>query len=162
MKNKSLFVKPPYRKRCVFKNLDWLFYQVKAFFQRGKHGYSGFDLANLDCYLTHILAHSLKDFGMHTNQVPYRFLEMFDNEYDAWDCWRNYVIEMAQHFYNSMEENKNEVMPNKYEKYFMRCKSNHPMKKKYLEEESRIYTWQKEERDKGFEMLTEVFDNLWD
>lgn len=153
MKNKSLFVKPPYRKRCVFKNLDWLFYQVKAFFQRGKNGYSGYDLVDFDCYLTHILAHGLHDFVENTCTTPNGFTD---------DEWHDYVAEMAQHFYNSMEENKNEVMPNKYEKYFMRCKSNHPMKKKYLEEESRIYTWQKEERNKGFEMLTEVFDNLWD
>lgn len=166
MSNKSLFVGMPYRKKYIFKNLSWMLFQIKTFFQRGKNGYSDYDLVDFNDYLTHILAYGLREYGMNTNKIPYKFLEMFDNENDAWDYWRNYVLEMSQHFYNSMEENKDEVMPNKYRKYFvmcpMRCKSRHPVMQKYWEEERRIDAWQDEEKKKALEMLTKVFDDLWD
>ena len=70
----------------------------------------------MDWFYTQLFIDSIREFKKNLHGAPQEF---FDNDAENQiERWENYLEEMAQHFYNSLEEN--EVQKNEYEEEFYR------------------------------------------
>lgn len=161
----------------IFRN-DYKFYRspirwiktslrnIKYAWQRAVRGYSDYDLYDLYSFYEHLFVGSLRDFACKTCSFP------GVAPFETCEKWEAYVREIAQHFYNSIESN--EVFKNEWEdRYFANLGFERPgakivddltpdeIYKNFSEREKEIYEERVRERDLAFEMLREVFDDLW-
>lgn len=159
--------------RNWFKNI-WHFFtcNIPWAWHRATKGYCWWDRTDLDLFYTELFVATIREFAQHLNGAPNRF---FDVENDSCSPWSSYLNEMAEHFYNSLDSNK--VQANEYESQ-MNWKLeekrnekgesilsfNNPkdLEGKWLKRQEEIIAWQKEELDKGLDMLKEVYQDLWD
>ena len=66
-----------------------IYYDIKYFIQRGKRGYSNFDLMDMDSYLLDLITNMLKDFKNKKNGFPSNLDE---------ESWNNVLKEIIEHF----------------------------------------------------------------
>lgn len=121
------------------KILRRIYNQIKYFIQRGKRGYSDFDLMDFDAYLLELIPNALKDFNHKRDTYP---SELSDEE---WNDILNKIIfcfenanDLAVFFINSPEEESQ--------------KSN-----KLKEKEEYI----QKNLEQGFKLLLKYFHDLW-
>jgi hypothetical protein len=174
----SVFSPAPYRKWDIFHRILWFFGSINCAWQRAIKGYCYRDLWRMDWFYTQLFIDSIREFKKNLHGAPQEF---FDNDAENQiERWESYLEEMAQHFYNSLEENSEGK--NQYEEEFhrlnewtMECDENGYMvhkqstdpaavsaRKKWLEREKELASWRQEELDKGMNMLRENFPALWD
>jgi hypothetical protein len=174
----SVFSPAPYRKRDIFHRILWFFGSINCAWQRAIKGYCYRDLWSMDWFYTQLFINSIREFKKNLRGAPQEF---FDNDAENQiERWENYLEEMAQHFYNSLEEN--EVQKNEYEEEFYRLnkwtierdengyivhkQNTDPAaisaRKKWLEREKELASWRREELNKGLDMLKKSFTELWD
>lgn len=141
---------------------------IKYAWQRAVRGYSDYDLFDLNGFYEHLFVESLRDFAKTTKSYP-PLINLIKTPED----WEDYINEIAQHFYNSIEDN--EVYPNEWrDKYMTEIRFKYTgarmLTEDIADDELFNYYWskevdiakiRKEERTKAFEMLNKVFDHLW-
>ena len=66
-----------------------IYYNIKYFIQRGKRGYSDFDLMDMDIYLLDLIPNMLKNFKNKKDGFP--------SDLDE-ESWNNILKEMIEHF----------------------------------------------------------------
>lgn len=174
----SVFSKAPYGKRYIFKRIMWFFRSLSCAWQRATKGYCYRDLWSLDSFYTKIFYNSLWKFVKHLHGAPQEF---FNQETNTIEAWERYIEEMAKHFYNSLEDNEVEESYNEFEEEYHKLnplilekvdggyrtkETTDPraieVKGRFFRREEEIEEWREEELQKGFNMLQEVFHNLWD
>lgn len=147
---------------------------LKFVWQRAKNGYCDWDLWDLDYFYTNLFIKSLWEFQENLHGAPD---ELFDKENDSIKPWQNYIKEMVEHFYNSLEEN--EVQKNEFDEEFHayplhfedvegknygRLVDTTPkdIKDKWFARDLEIAQWRTNELDKALDMLKEHYQSLWD
>ena len=152
--------------RAVRSNVSTFFRNIKYSYQRIKYGYCERDLWDLRDFYLMLFYNSLDDFKKDLYGAPVEFFD--ENKENATEDWENYISEMAQHFYNADEFNEARV--NEYDDIatplFKFDEENTPEEKevinKWLAREKELYEWRHNELMKGFSMLVEHFEELWD
>lgn len=163
----TLFNIPKYITQ-FFRNIKWAY-------QRVVYGFCERDTFSLDMYYSHLLYYTLTYFSENLMGYPTQFKD--ENE------WKKYLQTMAAHFYNGIEgapgiwttekkeklwdelwgmtELSNVLDPKvfkdgytqeDYEKLLRQC----------LDAEVEADRYALEETKKGFDMLMEIYPNLWD
>ena len=170
MNKNSRVTNSPYGKIRIWKNLDWYLREIKDFIIRGKQGYCSEDTYYFNDYLSEIIVFGVKDLLKTKQGISYNFIQKYckGNTERALEKYKEYLKEMAQHFYNGAQDNKDKVCPNKYDKFMKMLwnKKNYDVNKKtiisekWFEEEKRIAKWQEEETKKGLEMFKEFYFDL--
>lgn len=171
----NVFEPAPYRWWCFGKRIKWFIRSLKWGWQRATKGYCDCDLWDLDHFYSWLFVNSLRDFKKNLHGAPQRFYDPgADNEIARWE---DYIEEMAQHFWNSIEDNvenpyledycsKNPLEIEKDEELY-HIKKNDDVraieaKDRWMNKEIELCEWRKEEFSKAMEMLEEVFSDLWD
>lgn len=164
------------------KILKKLYYNIKYFIQRGKRGYSDFDLMDIDAFLLELIPNMLKDFKEKTDGFP------LDLDEDIWNCILDEMIncfkkanpnttDFANPYLKAYYENvvnpwyNQTVKPQiknieKEKQNFITLDMSTPEEYKDLENLYKNVEKEKEEYlqanlEKGFEMLVKYFHNLW-
>lgn len=154
------------RPRNWIPNCKQFFRNCKYAYQRVTKGYCEYDLWDLDRFYSELFVNSIHDFKQNLHGAP---VEFFDGEKDSNQPWIDYLTEMENHFYNSIEDN--EVYINEYdcildEGLFQNIENEDPKKKelkeKWIQREYEIWDLRKKELNAGLTMLKEVFGDLWD
>lgn len=141
--------------RHIFTNIRQFFRNIRYAWQRATRGYCDFDLYDLEHFYSQLFVDSLDDFTKNLHGAP---LEFYDEAHDSTQPWRDYIQEMRQHFYNSIEENL--VQTNEIE--YDHSSHNEEVRAKWVAREKEIQAWRDAEFAKGTQMLTKVYYNLWD
>lgn len=164
MNKLNVFGPAPYSKWNIWGRTKWFFSSIGCAWQRATKGYCYRDLWSLDYYYSWLFVNSLRDFKKNLHGAPSTFFdEGAENETERWE---NYLDEMAQHFFNSIDDN--EVQMNEFEDDLEKLQnfytSNDPdgIKEKWLKREAEISAWKTQELNIGLDMLKEVFQTLWD
>ena len=157
--------------RHIFANIKQFFHNVRFAWQRATRGYCDFDLFDLDSFYSQLFVDSLEDFTKNLHGAP---MEFYDFEHDSCQPWSDYIKEMRQHFYNSIEENevqKNEIEYNhsfEIDRETGELRNtdtslqNEEARAKWLAREQEIQAWRDAELAKGMQMLEKVYHGLWD
>lgn len=174
----TVFSRAPYGRRDIFHRVLWFFRSINCAWQRATKGYCYRDLWDMDRFYTQLFIDSIREFKKNLHGAPQEF---FDNDAENQiERWENYLEEMAQHFYNSLEENN--LDKNEFTDEFHRLNSleiekdeqgysvmkNHTepeaiaIREKWLEREKELASWRREELNKGLDMLKKSFTELWD
>ena len=134
------------------KTLRDLYLDVKYFIHRGKHGWADVDWFNLDSYLLHILPDMLEELAYKGCGYSETYINADGNKIDNMtpEDWKNYLLEIAQHFRNADEEQtpiENNILDDRHE---------------WFKKECEISEWRLKEVQKGLKMLGDNFFQLWD
>lgn len=141
--------------RHIFVNIRQFFRNIRYAWQRATRGYCDFDLYDLEHFYSQLFVDSLDDFTKNLHGAP---LEFYDAAHDSTQPWRDYLQEMRQHFYNSIEENL--VQTNEIE--YDHSSHDEEARAKWVAREKEIQAWRDAEFAKGMQMLTDVYYHLWD
>lgn len=171
----NVFEPAPYRWWYFGKRIKWFIRSLKWGWQRATKGYCDCDLWDLDHFYSWLFVNSLRDFKKNLHGAPQRFYDPgADNEIARWE---DYIEEMAQHFWNSIEDNvenpyledyhnKNPLEIEKDGEFYCIKKNDDARaieaKDRWMNKEIELCEWRKEEFSKAMEMLEEVFSDLWD
>lgn len=170
----------PHSLRSIKENIKNFFRSFKRIYQRLVWGFCEYDTFNLDYYYSTLLAESLMYFAETTMSHPVS---------KTMEEWKNYLTTMAQHFYNSIEENSDtpyyqeedrcwEAYHNAIDSNFIKTDKgfvtlNNTPKDGYTEEEieelinqwmdamANRFAFNKEELHKGLSDLENSFYDLW-
>lgn len=148
----------------------WFLHSFECAWLRITRGYCYRDLWSMDIWLSQLLYDSLKDFSDSTHSSP------ADMEYKE---WITFIESIRDSFYKSMEENQDEVNPNKYKEYLDRplkfekgsnglyslkedeTKELKELRDNWYKEEIKIRKAREEEKNKALESLKERWFDLW-
>ena len=166
--------------------LKRFWYDIQCFFERGKKGYCWRDVMDIDYFLINLLPNMLEEFNQKRNGYPGRLVlehpDLSDDERSA--IWGEYIKEIIQHFKNGNEDTcdqKNEweeIVNNILLQDFPQIGSCLVYKQineddseeikelkrtyqKYFAREAELTEYRKSEVQKGFQMLSEIFGDLW-
>lgn len=165
-------------------NIKQFFRNIKYAYQRITKGYCDADCWALDSFYSELFYHTLKQLADKTHGMPGKW----SLEGKAFDDWENYLREMAEHFLNTQEDNldipiNQEVMKLWEEMNLYRgepifigtskgtCKLEYDYtdqeqfdiaQKRWLDKEEEAAEFRINEKDKAFDMMKEVFFDLWD
>ena len=174
----TVFSRAPYGRWDIYHHVLWFFRSLYCAWERATKGYCYRDLWSLNWFYTQLFIDSIREFKKDLHGAPQEFFD--DDKENQIERWENYLEEMAQHFYNSLEEN--EVQKNEYKEEIHRLNllkiergedgfsrsitSTSPdavaIREKWFEREKELSSWREEELNKGLEMLKENFGGLWD
>ena len=170
----------------IILKLKKLWYDIQCFFEKGKKGYCWRDVMNVDYFLINLLPNMLEEFNQKRNGYPGRLMlkypDLNDDERSA--IWGEYIKEIIQHFKNGNEDTcdqKNEweeIVNNILLQDFPQIGSCLVYKQineddseeikelkmtyqKYFAREAELTKYRKSEVQKGFQMLSEIFGDLW-
>lgn len=115
-----------------------LYYNIKYFIQRGKRGYSDFDIMDFDTYLLELIPNALKDFNNKRDTYP---SELSDEE------WGSVLNEIITSFENANDIAVVSISADEENQKMNKIKE----KKEYLQKNL----------EKGFELLLKYFHDLW-
>lgn len=146
----------------VFDKIHDFYREIKFFFQRGIKGYCDKDLWSIDYWFIKTIIPMLEEFNEIKHGVP---IDMEEEE------WTMEIKNMIYCFKESTDEycsEKNEyeedfhnliwrdyAMPNKY-------KDEEELRQKWIDREYEIDKYKEKMRNKGFELFSKYYDNLWD
>ena len=161
----------PWRLCNLWHNFRQIWRNLRYILQRAIKGYCDQDLWDLDSFYSQLFVDSLEDFTKNLHSAP---TEFYDFEHDSCQPWIDYIKEMRQHFYNSIEENevqKNEIEYNhsfEIDRETGELRNtdtslqNEEARAKWLAREQEIQAWRDAELAKGMQMLEKVYHGLWD
>ena len=161
----------PWRLCTLWHNFRQIGRNLRYVLQRATKGYCDQDLWNLDYFYSQLFVNTLTDFPKQLHGAPSKF---YDEESDSISRWIDYINEMRDHFYNSIEENevqKNEIEYNpsfEIDRETGELRNtdtslqNEEARAKWLAREQEIQAWRDAELAKGMQMLEKVYHNLWD
>ena len=146
-------------------NIKLFFRKCKWAYQRITRGYADCDLWDFDSYVADFLSSALTYFAEHHEGYP-------DSLFPTDEAWTAYLKEMAEHFYASNESNDYFPMPamDKWIEYadsheeiqIADSWAKNPYSEEFVQEGKDLCVKRQEEMIQGFEMLKEVYFNLWD
>ena len=160
-----------YRMKSWSRPINWVpniltfFKNFKYAYDRAVKGYCEFDLWELRSFYQELFHDTIDAFA---NSDLYGAPMEFYNELDvSIEPWVSYLKEMAQHFYNSIEENEaqiNEYDPRVERGLFQRARTpeEEELRQKWLKREMEIMTWRDSEFHKAMDMFILHFYDLWD
>ena len=148
---------------CWFKNIKIFFSHIKYAFQRMKRGYADSDVWDLDYYFLTLFAESLSQFANEINGFP-------DNTFNTPEDWSRYILKIAQLFYQANDMNDYYEHPisdkvNEYLDYDIEHITNNipeDLTEQWINESAENEKKRKEDFKKAWEMMGEVFFDLWD
>lgn len=162
----------PWRLCNLWHNFRQLWRNLRYVLQRATKGYCDQDLWNLDYFYSQLFVNTLTDFPKQLHGAPSKF---YDEESDSISRWIDYINEMRDHFYNSIEEN--EVEKNEFEDDYMfiahgdindhiigtqLSREQNEARELWLKREKEINDWRANELKTAFNMLENVYEDLWD
>ena len=160
----------------IFSNIKQFFRNLKYAYQRATKGYCDADIWNLDDHYLQYLDVTLQALAEIAHGYP---SHMFPTMQD----WRNYIKEIAQHFYNAREESETEnkkTVDRLYDNILKyRQENNIPTNQisllgkyrtdeekqlvdEWLEADSEYFKFREHEMHTAFNMMRSVFFHLWD
>lgn len=162
-----------------FRNIRQFFRNIHWGWQRATKGFCDRDTWWLGDYYKVLIHDSL--LRLDETQFGYPGIEPWDTP----EKWSLYIQEMAQHFYNAYEGNKDELYPNLYydamcqyqdgwkeeklpdgmirvEPVILDEEEYHKYQDLWINRDREIYEIQTDELKRGMAMLTESCDRLWD
>lgn len=161
----------PWRLCNLWHNFRQIWRNLRYVLQRATKGYCDQDLWNLDYFYSQLFVDTLTDFSKQLHGAPSEF---YDEESGSISRWIDYINEMRDHFYNSIEENevqKNEIEYNhsfEIDRETGELRNtdtslqNEEARAKWLAREQEIQAWRDAELAKGMQMLEKVYHDLWD
>ena len=161
----------PWRLCNLWHNFRQIWRNLRYVLQRATKGYCDQDLWNLDYFYSQLFVDTLTDFSKQLHGAPSEF---YDEESGSISRWIDYISEMRDHFYNSIEENevqKNEIEYNhsfEIDRETGELRNtdtslqNEEARAKWLAREQEIQAWRDAELAKGMQMLEKVYHDLWD
>lgn len=156
----NLYAKPE-GKMGPIKRIKWWFRRRAYIRQRGKQGFSNYDLWDFDAYLADVIGNGLKKFADEVHSYPWE---------ETPDTWGKKVREISEYFLAYNEE-----IENPYQEQFDNAKTRiknedgsisveipEEIRQAYWDAETELYNAKMAKLKRGFDMLYEVFPNLWD
>lgn len=139
--------------------------RIKFFYQRGKRGYSDQDVWSMDWWFFSVVIPMLKQLRDTKQGYPSEFKtpEEWDRELDT---MIHYFTEATEE--GCSEKNEYEEQYNKrwwdsfYEKSMAYVIDDSELRDKYLQRSYEIDEYREDMKNKGFEMFSKYFWNLWD
>ena len=162
----------PWRLCTLWHNFRQVGRNLRYVLQRATKGYCDQDLWNLDYFYSQLFVNTLTDFSKQLHGAPSKF---YDEESDSISRWIDYINEMRDHFYNSIEEN--EVEKNEFEDDYMfiaygdtndhivgtqLSREQNEARELWLKREKEINDWRANELKTALNMLENVYEDLWD
>lgn len=125
---------------------------MKNFIHRGRYGWADLDWFNLDDYLMNIIPDMLEELAERGCGYSESFIDANGDRVDnrTPEDWKNYLLEIAQHFRNA-DENQTPIE-----------NSISDDKDAWFKQEREILEWRLSEAQKGLKMLGDNFFSLWD
>lgn len=167
--------------RGFYENIKNFFRKIKWAYQRIVRGYADIDLWNFDIYLSNLMYVALNDLANNSYGFP------GTEPYDTPEKWKNFLTELADHFFYSQPENGSDEEQKQWNAYdemnswisrdytepdsngFYVLKTDYKDEEKYEEAHSKWTHAVKEHsnfmtnhKDKAMDMLKEAYYNLWD
>lgn len=139
--------------------------QIKFFYQRGKRGYSDQDVWSMDWWFFSVVIPMLKQLRDTKQSYPSEFKtpEEWDRELDT---MIHYFIEATEEGCsekNEYEEQYNKRWWDSFDKKGMAYViDDSELRDKYLQRSYEIDEYREDMKNKGFEMFSKYFWNLWD
>lgn len=139
--------------------------QIKFFYQRGKRGYSDQDVWSMDWWFFSVVIPMLKQLRDTKQGYPSKFKtpEEWDRELDT---MIHYFIEATEEGCsekNEYEEQYNKRWWDSFDKKGMAYViDDSELRDKYLQRSYEIDEYREDMKNKGFEMFSKYFWNLWD
>lgn len=139
--------------------------QIKFFYQRGKRGYSDQDVWSMDWWFFSVVIPMLKQLRDTKQGYPSKFKtpEEWDRELDT---MIHYFIEATEEGCsekNEYEEQYNKRWWDSFDKKGMAYViDDSELRDKYLQRSYEIDEYRENMKNKGFEMFSKYFWNLWD
>jgi hypothetical protein len=174
----TVFSRAPYGRWDIYHHVLWFFRSLYCAWERATKGYCYRDLWSLNWFYTQLFIDSIREFKKGLHGAPQEFFD--DDKENQIERWENYLEEMAQHFYNSLEENnpdKNEFADEFHRLRLLKIEKdehgysvmkNHTepeavaIREKWFAREKELHEWRYAELNKGLDMLKENFSALWD
>lgn len=139
--------------------------RIKFFYQRGKRGYSDQDVWSMDWWFFSVVIPMLKQLRDTKQSYPSKFKtpEEWDRELDT---MIHYFIEATEEGCsekNEYEEQYNKRWWDSFDKKGMAYViDDSELRDKYLQRSYEIDEYREDMKNKGFEMFSKYFWNLWD
>lgn len=139
--------------------------RIKFFYQRGKRGYSDQDVWSMDWWFFSVVVPMLKQLRDTKQGYPSKFKtpEEWDRELDT---MIHYFIEATEEGCsekNEYEEQYNKRWWDSFDKKGMAYViDDSELRDKYLQRSYEIDEYREDMKNKGFEMFSKYFWNLWD
>ena len=161
-----------YSWRAPFSTIGAFFRNIKYAYQRATRGFCDYDAWDLDYFYSRLFVGTLTDFSKQLHGAPSKF---YDEESGSISRWIDYINEMRDHFYNSIEEN--EVEKNEFEDDYMFIargdindhilgtqmnREQNELRELWLKREKEIHDWRANELKTALSMLEKVYEDLWD
>lgn len=157
--------RPQYYMRHPIKFIRDIKYGLRWSWQRITRGYAHADVFNLGFYLSELLPKMLRDLADTAVGYP--------DGFETYEEWIEYLRKMADHLENGQENQK--VETNQWENLFfeyccddkgrtnkMLTMSKDELRDLYFKREKEISDWRHVETKKGLEMMSDVWERLWD
>jgi len=163
-----------------FRNIRIFFRNLKFAYQRVTRGYCDWDTWELYDYYTQLFYYTLRDLADNTHGCP----GWWHLEGKSHEDWENHLREIADHFYKSQEDaidvevnvlrdrawDAMEAQVLDYEvdedntliKKLTNQEHYEELKEEWLQFEEKASIYRDEEKNKGMDMLKDVFFDLWD
>lgn len=142
-----------FRIKRLFKDICM---NIKFFIQRGRRGYADIDIWDISYWFERTFIPMLKEL----KDIKHGYPMTFKNE-EEWDKELDKMI----YYFTEMSEDecsqKNQYSEN-FNKLWFSDNIDKDLQKKYLDREKEICEYREDMKNKGFELLSKYYWNLWD
>ena len=155
----NLIAKPNYKMRPLAR-IKWWFRKRKYIKERAEKGWSYYDAWDFDIYLAMVISGGLEYLAQRHMSLPHDYTS---------EEWSEKLLYIAKCFKQYTEEPENAAWE-AYDKATtierkdgcVTITDNEELRRAYLDEEKRLYQEKMKRLKEGFDLLYEVFPNLWD
>jgi hypothetical protein len=145
----------------LWNRIKWWFRRAKYVWQRAHWGFSEYDVWDFDSYLAHIIGSSLKYLAHHNMSHPYYFSE------EDWkakllyiaECFRQYNIEPPHPAYEAYQEATERI---KNEDGGITVTAPEELLQAWRDEDMRNHKNKMKKLKEGFDLLYQIYPELWD
>ena len=155
----NLIAKPNYKMRPLAR-IKWWFRKRKYIKQRAERGWSDYDVWDFGTYLAMVIGDGLAHLaGAHMSHPwDYTPKEWSEKLLYISKCFKQYTEEPENQFFEAYDKAK--IIERK--EGCVTITDDEELRKAYLDEEKRLYEEKMKRLKEGFDLLYEVFPNLWD
>jgi len=166
----KIFTPRCWKLKCIRRNLSDRIDDIKAFFRRGRNGYSLRDVWNINTWFLETLSHMLNDLLIGGMSYPGR------GEADTYEKWQAILKRMKYCCEEAIEPSEKNEWEDTFDlkmnfgpidpktntgEITFEC-DNEENHQKYRERESEIYDYQQQMQNEALELFVKWFNDLWD
>lgn len=155
----DLTAKPNYKMRPLAR-IKWWFRKRKYIKERAEKGWSRYDTWDFDHYLAMVISGGLECLAKRHYSLPHDLTseEWSEKLLYITECFKQYTEEPENQFFEAYDNAK--IIERK--DGCVTITDDEELRRAFLDEEKRLYKEKMKRLKEGFDLLYEVFPNLWD